>query len=398
MTISTRMPLDLPSLREATRSFIRDEVIPLESEGGTDLHEATDLRSRLQEAARRAGVFGPQIPSELGGLGLNRTAQTQILEEAGYSLLGPLALNCAAPDEGNIHLLDVIANEDQRERYLVPLAAGHISSCFAMTEPAPGAGSDPSLLATAATRVEGGWSITGRKWFITGASKAAAVICMARTSGEPSSRHGATMFLLDAEHPGIRIDRNVATLDQAFYGGHGELTFNNCRVGDDAVLGEVDNGFVLAQVRLAPARITHCMRWLGIAQRSQDIAATRANERTAFGHRLAELGMVQQMIADSEIDLTASRALVREAAAVIDAGEDAGHISSITKAFVAEAIWRIVDRSVQVCGALGISEDIPLSTFLREVRPFRIYDGPTETHRWAIARRVLGRARQVDGG
>ncbi|HEY6532755.1 MAG TPA: acyl-CoA dehydrogenase family protein, partial [Acidimicrobiales bacterium] len=316
MTTSAGMPRDLSSIREATRSFIRDQVIPLESVHGTDLHHATELRAELQAAARQAGVFGPQIPVALGGLGLDRTGQAQILEEAGYSLLGPHALNCAAPDEGNIHLLDVVADPTQREQYLVPLAAGAISSCFAMTEPAPGAGSDPSLLATAATRVTGGWSITGRKWFITGASTAGVIICMARTSGDPGDRHGATMFLVDPDHPGVRIERSIDTLDRAFYGGHAELVFDDCCVDDDAVLGAVNEGFVLAQVRLAPARLTHCMRWLGVAQRSQDIAARRANERMAFGHRLGELGMVQHMVAESEIDLTAGRALVREAAAV----------------------------------------------------------------------------------
>jgi acyl-CoA dehydrogenase len=200
------------------------------------------------------------------------------------------------------------------------------------------------------------------------------------------------MFLVDAGTPGLELERNIGSLDSSFFGGHGELRFTDCRVGPDAVLGEVDQGFRYAQTRLAPARLTHCMRWLGIAQRSQDIAVARVASRQAFGSRLGDLGMVQQHIADTEIELTASRALVREAAAALDAGADAGQLSSITKTFVAEAVWRAVDRSLQVCGALGVSEDLPLGLFLREVRPFRIYDGPSETHRWAIAKRVLHQA------
>jgi acyl-CoA dehydrogenase len=215
---------------------------------------------------------------------------------------------------------------------------------------------------------------------------------MARTSGEPGDAGGATIFLVDRSNPGLRIERDIETMDAGMFGGHGEIVFDSCHVGSDDVLGEVGRGFEHAQLRLAPARLTHCMRWLGIAQRSQDIAVARASERRAFGARLGDLGMIQQQIADSEIDLAASRALVRETAWQLDRGAAAGNESSITKTFVAEAVWRIVDRSVQICGALGVSGDAPLALFLREVRAFRIYDGPSETHRWAIARRALRRA------
>jgi acyl-CoA dehydrogenase len=212
---------------------------------------------------------------------------------------------------------------------------------------------------------------------------------MARTRGTAGDRGGATLFLVDGGTPGMRIVRNIDTLDESLFAGHAEIEFDGCEIDDAAVLGEVDRGFEFAQVRLAPARLTHCMRWLGIAQRAQDIALDYAARREAFGRRLGELGMVQQMIADTEIDLTASRALVRETAADLDAGEPAGLQSSITKTFVAEAVWRSVDRAVQICGAVGISGDVMLSRFLREVRPFRIYDGPSETHRWSIAQRAL---------
>ncbi len=379
-------------LAERTRRFVRDTVISLESETGGRLHDAPErVRRELQAAAREAGLLTPHVGREWGGLGLDTRGQAVIFEEAGYSLLGPLALNIAAPDEGNMHLLEKVATDEQKQRYLAPLAAGDIRSCFAMTEPAPGAGSDPSALATSATRVPGGWRIDGRKWFISGARGAGFAICMARTSGAPGDRGGATMFLVDTDRPGITIERDIDTLDESLFAGHSEIVFDGCVVGDEQVLGEVDRGFEYAQVRLAPARLTHCMRWLGLARRAQDIALERASTREAFGSRLAELGMIQQHLADSEMDIAASRALIHHAAWVLDTGSRGAQESSIAKTFVAEAVGRVVDRSVQICGALGISSDIPLSRFLREVRAFRIYDGPSETHRWAIARRAVSR-------
>ncbi|NLY93487.1 MAG: acyl-CoA dehydrogenase family protein, partial [Myxococcales bacterium] len=335
------------------------------------------------------GVFAPHASPEYGGHGLDMRDRAGVFEAAGYSLFGPLALNIAAPDEGNVHLLERVANDAQKARYLAPLARGDVRSCFAMTEPAPGAGADPTLLRTTARRVDGGYLIEGRKWFITGANGAAFAIVMARTSGEPGDRGGATMFLVPGDHPGMKRVRDIETLDDGFFGGHGELVFEDCVVGEDAILGELDRGFEYAQVRLGPARMTHCMRWLGIAQRAQDIAVARAAERRAFGSRLADLGMIQQMIADSEIDLEASRALVLKACWELDQGSSGAQITSITKTFVAEAVHRVVDRALQICGALGISGDALLGRYYREVRAFRIYDGPSETHRFAIARRVV---------
>jgi acyl-CoA dehydrogenase len=370
-------------LRDRVRAFVRDVVIPAEPRD-VSAHGLDDaLRRELQDEARRASVFAPQVSVELGGHGLDMRSVAVVFEEAGYSLLGPQALNCAAPDEGNMHLLNVIASPAQRERYLAPLAAGEVRSCFAMTEPAPGAGSDPSMLATRAERVDGGWSITGRKWFITGAEGAAFAICMARAP------EGATMFLVDAGNPGMRIERVIGAVDRSFPGGHAELVFDDCRVAGDAVLGQVGQGFNFAQVRLAPARLTHCMRWLGVARRALDHALHRASEREAFGQRLGDLGMVQARIARSVIDIETSRLLIWRCAWALDRGEPARHESSMAKAHVAEAVGRVVDRAVQICGSLGVSEDFPLARLLAEVRPFRIYDGPTETHHWAIARRAL---------
>jgi acyl-CoA dehydrogenase len=199
------------------------------------------------------------------------------------------------------------------------------------------------------------------------------------------------MFLVDAGTPGMTMGRHIPTLDESLYGGHLEVDLDGCVVADDAVLGEVDQGYRYAQVRLGPARMTHCMRWLGIARRAQDIAVARAVERRIFGSRLADLGMAQQMIADNEIDIAAARGLILQACWELDQGRTAGQAVSIAKTFTAEAVWRVVDRSLQLCGSLGVSGDVLLGRFLREVRPFRIYDGPSETHRWSIARRVAGR-------
>ena len=390
MTIDLTPDPFVADLAARTAEFVRTVVAPEEERvAGVATDGGEELRLRLQAAARDAGVFAPHVAKEYGGHGLDMRGRAVVFEEAGWSLLGPLALNIAAPDEGNMHLLEAVATEEQKERYLRPLAEGKVRSSFSMTEPAPGAGSDPAALATTATSTPGGWLVNGRKWFITGADGAAYTICMARTSGERGDRGGATMFLIDADAPGMRIVRHIDTLDEAFFAGHCEIEFDDVFVSEESVLGEVDKGFEYAQVRLAPARLTHCMRWLGIARHAQEIAVARAAERELFGSRLGDLGMVQAMVADSEIDIAASRLLIWQACAELDQGLSAAQSSSIAKTFVAEGVGRVVDRSLQICGALGVSGDTLLSRYHREVRPFRIYDGPSETHRWAIAKRRL---------
>lgn len=372
---------DVAEIAERTRAFVHEVCLPAEARfPGPELDPG--LRTELQGAAREAGVFAPHVPAELGGLGLDIGGWSVVFEEAGYSLLGPQALNCAAPDEGNMHLLEIVATEEQKERYLRPLAAGEVRSCFAMTEPHPGAGSDPAALATSARRVDGGWVIDGEKRFISGADGAAFSICMAR------AEEGATMFMIDAENPGWQVGRRMPTTDTVFAGGHSEVAIRGCRVAADAVLGEVGQGFRYAQVRLGPARLTHCMRWLGLARRALDIALDRGAEREVFGSRLEDLGLAQGLIADSVIDLEASRSLIRWAAGVLDSGAHGRHETSVAKVFVAEAVWRIIDRSLQLTGGDGVTTNLPLARFQNEVRPFRIYDGPSETHRWAIARRA----------
>lgn len=258
---------------QRTEECVRDVVLPIDEHHRGSAHDAPEhLRRELQDAARKAEVFAPHVSTRFGGLGLDMRDRAPVFEAAGYSLFGPLALNCAAPDEGNMHLLEQIATSEQQERYLGPLAAGSIRSCFAMTEPAPGAGADPSALTTTAKPTSAGWLLNGHKWFITGANEADVAIVMARTSGRPGSLSGATMFLVEANTPGFRRVRDIDTLDDSMFGGHSELVFDNAEVPAEAVLGEVDQGFEYAQVRLGPARTTHCMRWLGTARRAADIA------------------------------------------------------------------------------------------------------------------------------
>ncbi len=378
-------------LTKKTELLVRQLILPVEEQHGGNAHDLPgDVRRALQTAARTAGVFAPQVGAAFGGLGLNMRDRAPVFEASGYSLFGPIAQNCAAPDEGNMHLLERVASPDQQDRYLLPLASGRIRSCFAMTEPVPGNGFDPSTLSTTAEKTRYGWVINGRKWFVTGADGAAFAIVVARTSGEPDSRGGATMFLVDAGAPGLRVQHDRATV----FARESELIFENLEVRDDMVLGEVDRGFDYAQTRLWNTRLTNCMRWLGSARRAADIAVARAATQSSSGGRLGDLGMVQQLIADNEIDIAASRGLVDRACLLLDAGDPSAQATSIAKTFVAEAVGRVVDRSLQICSAPGNFEDAPLSWLYREVRLFRIDDGPLETQRWAIARRAL---RAADG-
>lgn len=374
----------LLDMRDRLREFVDREAIPREhAELAHDVEKLDQVARLLREKAKAAGLYAPQLPTSHGGLGLSWKERAVILEEAGRSFLGPLAINCAPPDQPNMINLMLHGTLEQRARYLEPLIRGDIRSCFAMTEPAPGAGSDPSMLKTTARRKPGGWIIDGRKWFISGAVGAAFAIVLAQTDA------GATMFIVEAGNPGYRVLRNIASIDGFQIGGHGEIEFAGCEVSDDAVVGEIGKGFAYAQQRLEPARISHCMRFIGRASRAMSIAQTYANTRTSFGSPLADLQQIQAMVADSHIDLHAARLMTWHAAAKMDAGESVKHESAMTKVFVSEAVCRVADRAAQIMGALGMSEDTPVSLILRELRPFRIYDGASELHRATLARRIL---------
>lgn len=398
MSSGNQRVTDEHELLHRTRAFIREHVMPSEPRPGDSLDPAE--RARLQALAKEAHVFAPHAPVEFGGQGLPLTQWSAIFQEAGYSPSGPAALNCMAPDEGNIHMLELIATPTQKERYLAPLAAGDIRSCFAMTEPHPGAGSDPAGLRTMATRVPGGWSITGHKRFISGADGAAFTIVMAATAATDTDPAGATMLLVDADNPGMKLGVHINTIDRTIEGGHPHVYFDDCFVSDDAVLGQPGKGFTYAQVRLGPARLTHCMRWLGLARRALDIALDRAEHRDIFGSPVKSLGLAQELIAQSVIDIETADAIISKTARLLEEDPKAGSaMSSVAKVYCSEAVYRVIDRAIQICGGDGVSDDLPLAQFLNEVRPFRIYDGSNETHKWAISRRASSaRARAVTSG
>ncbi len=376
----------LLELQEKTRSFIKDQIIPFENDPRQSEHGPSDeLRKELIELARKAGLLTPHASVEMGGLGLSHIEKAIVFEESGYSSLGPIAMNIHAPDEGNIHLLGEIATPEQKERWLRPLVAGKARSCFAMTEPSPGAGSDPSMLSTTATKDGDDYIINGTKWFITGADGADFVIIMARLDDG-----SATMFLSDMNAPGIELLRNMDALDSCFTGGHGVLQFTNLRISGNQILGELGKGFKNAQVRLAPARLTHCMRWLGQARRAQDIAIAYAKRRQAFGKTLGEHEGVGFMIADNNMDLHTSRLHIWDTALLLDRGERGNFESSRAKVICSEAEWRVVDRCVQILGGQGVTGETQLMKIFKDMRGFRIYDGPSEVHRWSMARKLIG--------
>lgn len=376
---------ELLDLQQRTRRFVAEQVIPLENDPRQDRHGPSDeLRQELVGRARKAGLLTPHASRELGGLGLSHVAKAIVFEEAGYSPLGPIALNIAAPDEGNIHLMEQVAKPEHIERWLRAQVAGDTRSCFCMTEPAPGAGADPSMLQTLAVRDGDHYVINGVKWFITGAIGAQYAIIMAKM--EDGS---ATMFLADMDSPGIHIERAMDALDSCFAGGHAVVRFDNLRVPASDVLGEVGKGFRYAQVRLAPARLTHCMRWLGQARRAHDIATAYAREREAFGQALGAHEGVGFMLADNEMELHTTRLAIWHCAWVLDQGGKGKHESSMTKVISSEAQFRIVDRCVQILGGRGVTGESLVSRIWSDLRAFRIYDGPSEVHRWSLAKHLM---------
>lgn len=374
----------LAGLRERVRTFIQTEVLPREDMGiAHDVSALDHVTRELQAKARAAGLFGPQLPREWGGLGLNWTACCDIFEEAAHSLLGPLALHCAPPDQPNMLTLLALGTPDQLQRYLAPLTRGEARACFAMTEPAPGTGSDPGMLRTRAERRADGWVLTGHKHFISGGVGADFALVPADTE------HGVTLFIVEAGNPGYTVVRDIGTITGFQVGGHAEIRLDECFVPDSAVLGELGQGLRYMQLRLEPARLSHCMRFIGRAARALEVAQEYVSRRESFGSRLADLQQIQAMIADSHIDLYAARLMTRDCAQRLDAGLAVRQESAMAKVFVSEAVARVTDRAVQMLGALGVSDDTPVAMIWREARPFRIYDGANELHRAALAKRIL---------
>jgi acyl-CoA dehydrogenase len=388
--IDFTLPPEIAELKQSVDRFICEEVIPYENDPRQGFHGPTDeLRLELVAKARVAGLLSPHAAKEWGGLGLDHRGQAVVFEAAGYSTLGALALNIQPPDEGNAHLLEVVATQAQKERWLRPLVSGEARSVFSMTEPDNGAGSDPGLMKTTAHQDGDDFVINGRKWQITGMPGARFHIVMARTFNSAGKDVGATMFFVEADTKGVEKVRMLDTIDSNSPGGHAEVDYKDVRVSRDGVLGEVGKGFRYAQVRLAPARLTHCMRWLGQAQRCHEIAVDYAKTRKAFGQVIGKHEGVGFMLVDNESDLHLSRLSIWHAAWVLDQGERASRETSMSKVFCSEALGRVVDRSMQVLGGKGITADTIIERTYRDIRCFRIYDGPSEVHRWALARRII---------
>ncbi|MGC4994625.1 acyl-CoA dehydrogenase family protein [Nocardia salmonicida] len=349
-----------------TELLVRDIVIDVEDRFhgiASDLPD--DVRAALHTAARAAGVFAPQVGTEFGGSGLNMRERLPIVEASGYSLFGPLALNCAAPDDGNIFLLEQLASAAQQDRYLIPLAAGCIRSCYVSTESAVVARTGRSGLPTMAERTGAGWVINGRSRFVRGAVGASVAIVTAHTSAGRGSRGGTTMFVVDADTPGYTLRSDVDSRRARTFGGDGELVFEDLEVGEDAVLGEVDRAVDYALARVGPVTLTACMHWMGSARRAADIAVERSTARTSVGRGE---GVVEQFIVDNEVDILAARALVDRACLLFDVGEPSAQAISIATTFVVEAVGRVVDRSLRICGVLGVTDDAVLSRLHRQVR------------------------------
>ncbi|HEX8695793.1 MAG TPA: acyl-CoA dehydrogenase family protein [Longimicrobium sp.] len=384
-----------PNLAARVRAFVREELVPLEGRFMAEPFRA--LLPALGEArarAKAAGLWAPHLPRELGGQGLSLAVFARVSEALGWSPLGHYALNCQAPDVGNMELLHAHGSPEQRRRWLEPLARGEIRSCFSMTEP-DRAGSNPVWLSTTAVRDGGQYVINGRKWFTSSADGAAFAIVMAVTNPDAEKPHArASQIVVPADTPGFRLVRNIPVMGEAGedYFSHGEVAYEDCRVPVENRIGPEGAGFLLAQERLGSGRIHHCMRWIGVAERAFDLMCRRAAERElAPGDVLGTRQAVQHWIAESRAEIDAARLLTLDAAEKIDrGGARAARVEiSTIKFYVAGVLQRVLDRAIQVHGAAGMTDDLLLSFWYRHERGARIYDGPDEVHKSLVAREVL---------
>ena len=375
------------AIADRVEAFVRQVVVPYETDTRRNAHGPLDsLVTELRAKARAAGVLTPHILPD--GTHLTQRETAIVLIKSGLSPLGPLACNTAAPDEGNMYLLGKVADTAQKARFLEKLIDGSARSAFLMTEPASegGAGSDPSMLQTTAKLDGNHWVINGRKAFITGYDGASVGIVMAKTG--TSDKVTATMFLVDLPDPAIRLDRVLDTIDSSMPGGHSVLSIENLRVPADQILGAIDEGFKYAQLRLSPARLSHCMRWLGACVRANEIATGYGCRRHAFGKLLIDHEGVGFQLADNLIDLKQAELMIGWCAGVLDTGSLGTAESSMAKVAVSDALFRVADRCVQVMGGTGVTQDTIVEQVFREIRAFRIYDGPTEVHKWSLAKKI----------
>ena len=377
-------------LADRAQRLMDEVVLPREREiaGGASVSEGT-VRD-LREAAREYGVYAPQISEEHGGMGYAFDDLLPTFEQAGRSLLGPAAMRVDAPDEGNMHLLELHGSDLQKEQYLDPLVAGELHSGFSMTEPMGGAGSDPKMIRTTAEKDGDEWVIDGHKWWTTNGIRADILLVFARTDQNVHPYEGCSVFIVPADADGVEIVRDIPHVGSELPGsGHAEIKYNNVRVPEEHLLGTEGAGFAHVQERLGPARLTHCMRFSGMAMRALKIARTYLDEREGFGGRLSKKQHPRFEIARRETQLQAARALVRQAADAIARGQQARLEVSMSKVFTANVAQEAVDTALQYCGGSGIGKDLPLADFYESVRAFRIVDGADEVHLRTIAREAF---------
>ena len=390
---------DVDALRRRIRDFVNDRLIPLEADRANfDAHENIDLGvlARLRAEARAAGIWALSMPRERGGGGLSMVGLAACYEEMNRALFGPVVFHAAAPDDGNMRELNQVATEAQKARWLQPIIDGAVQSAFVMTEPmdedGAGCGSDPSLTNTVATRTNTGWSVRGRKWFITGAEAAKHFILIARTSDD--ARRGLSAFLFHADQPGWRIVRRMEIMGPEEHGGHCELEFDGLEIPDEDRLMQEGDGLRLTQIRLGPARLTHCMRWLGLARRCLEVAMLYVEKRRSFGERLIDKESVQGLIGQASMDIQIGRLLTMNAAWKLDQGDRARKDISMAKVVVADALQKAADTALQLLGARGYSRDTPIEWIYRYARQARLVDGASEVHRMVLANMM--RAEGID--
>ncbi len=394
MAIDFTLPADVTAVRDRVRAFMQERVAPPEGRMRAEGGWRKGLGA-LRDEARAAGLWAPHMPPEWGGMGLGPLAMAFVSAECGRTTMGAYVLNCHAPDEGNMHTLLHHASDEQKERYLRPLAAGEVRSCFALTEPEV-AGSDPTGIRTNAVREGDHWVLNGHKWFISGARGAAFAIVIAKTDPDadpPQARN--TAFIVDCDTPGWEIVRDIETM--AGPGNHCEIRLTNCVVSDANLLAGRGQGHRLGQARLGPARLAHCMRWIGNTEVALEMMVKRATERELHGGVLADKQAIQWKMAESAMELYAAKLMVLHAAYLIEKGLPFRQEVSMAKHHVANTLWRVVDRAIQVHGALGYSTDTPLESMLRHARSARLVDGADEVHMQQIALHVIEAFRATGG-
>ncbi|WP_170378743.1 acyl-CoA dehydrogenase family protein [Ruegeria atlantica] len=385
-----QLPSDVEEVRAGVRTFVDTHILPLEQDRNNfDEHEniKEDVLEAVRVKVKAAGLWAPQMPKERGGMALPIIGWAAMYEEANRSIFGPACFNCAAPDDGNMSVLNKVGTEAQKEKWLQPIIDGKVRSAFVMTEPAPGGGSDPSMIQTSATRDGDNWVVSGKKWFITGGAASDHFILIARTNPDPEEkRKHLTAFLFHKDQPGWEITRRIPIMGPEEHGGHCELAFDGLTIPDENRLMEIGDGLKLTQIRLGPARLTHCMRWLGLAKRCMEIAAEYTERRHGFGMRLADRESVQLKLGELAYDIQIGRLLVMNAAWKLDQGDFARKEVSMAKIHVADTLNKAADAAIQLCGAKGYSKDTVLEWIYRYARQAKLVDGASEVHKMVLAR------------